>query len=92
MRGVTCYRIVRKGFFHTYPNLKSASDTITKLFSDKFPQKYLNSTGKSLVIKEAIIPEGTKYYEVTNGDICAKSLKILDKDVPILKSNSSTGS
>lgn len=92
MRGVIHHRIVRKGFFHAYTNLKSASDKITKLLSDKFTQKYLNATGKSLVVKEAIIPEGTKYYEGTNGDICAKSLKILDKDVPILESNSSTGS
>lgn len=88
----TSYRIVRKGFFHAYTNLKSASNKMMRLLSDKVTQKYLSTTGKSLVIKEALIPEGTKYYEGTNGDICAKSLKILDKDVPILESNSSTGS
>lgn len=86
------YRIVREGFFHAYTNPKSASDKVVCLLAEEITQKYLSRTRQSLVIKEAIIPEGTKYYEGTKRDICAKSLKILDKDVPILESNSSTGS
>lgn len=79
------YRLVTKGFFHAFTVLETvvsrarwlAESENSKTFFSKYP-KY------SIVIHEAIIPEGTKYYEGTDGDICAKSLKILNKDVPIL--------
>lgn len=78
------YRMVGKGFFHTFTNIKEASK-LAEYLANKYPKH-------TIVIHEAIIPEGTKYYEGTCGDLCTKSLKILDKNVPILESNSSTGS
>lgn len=87
----TSYRVVSKGFFHAYTSIRAVSEKMHSLLLDKTTQRYLTRTGKSLVVKEAIIPEGTKYYEGTCGDICAKSLKILNKDVPILETENTTG-
>lgn len=86
----TNFRIVQKGFFHACSSMKSAS-AHAELYRIDRKDFLLRHPKYSVVIKEAVIPEGTKYYEGTNGDICAKSLKILNKDVPILETENTTG-
>lgn len=82
------FRIALKGFFHAFTNVENASK-LAREFIEK-NKELLARKAWSIVILEAIIPEGAKYYEGVKGDICSKSMKILNKNVPILEAENSS--
>lgn len=70
------YKVITKGFFHTYSNLSRA-----KHFLERYTKK--NKQYKVFIYK-AIIPANSRYYSDNCGQYCSKFLKILDRCVQYL--------
>ena len=71
------FRVVGKGFLHSIRTLQAAQVQATKIQNQIAGLKNLSSW--TLEIHKAIIPEGTKYYEGRNSDICSKTLRVLSE-------------
>lgn len=76
-KGTPEYRIVGKGFLHSMRTIQAAQAYATKVQDQVAKLKNLSSW--TVVIHKAIIPEGTKYYEGRNSDICSKTLRVLSE-------------
>lgn len=65
--------LIEAGYFHAYDNLRSAmrkrSELMRRLFNKKTEFK----------VFKAILPAGTPYFQNEFGDICSKSLKIVEE-------------
>lgn len=64
--------LIEAGYFHAYDNIKSAK---------KLQEGFRRKASKRIEFKvfKAIIPAGTPYFQNEFGDICSKSLKIVEE-------------
>lgn len=71
------FRVVGKGFLHSMRTIGGA-----RIYAEKIEKQVARFRGLSswtVEIHKAIIPEGTKYYEGKNSDICSKTLRVLSE-------------